>query len=189
METKRQIQKITMNADCDEFKIVFAALTGEQDFEGEEEEGEGEGIKVRPRVYSARSGSNDMPHKDFIDAMKKLRKFAFEIAEMTVDSKELPSWTVSEIKISGDYTNKQSRVIMKLAHYVKATKKVIPLGPLPQVTMYPQKDDAVKYHNAGAMTKQIEEVIMEAWLYLNGKFDQKGQLPIFETGPILRKAS
>lgn len=175
-KTEKQIRNITMNADCDKVKITFATLNGEP----ETDEDEGEGIKLRPRKYTAESGSGDVPHKDFINAMKKLRKFAFEIAEMTVDSKELPTWTVSEISISGDYVQQQSRVVMKLSHYIKSTKKVIPLGPFPQVTMYPQNDDAVKYHNAAQMTKIIEEIIHEAWLYLDGKFDQKGQLPLFE---------
>lgn len=136
--------------------------------------------------YTAKSPH--APHKDFLDAMKKLRKYALESSEMTVDSKEMPQWNVSEIKIAGDMDMQNSRVQFVMSKLVKRINKYIKVGPTPQVSMYPEKDDALRYHNAEAMTKEIEKVIDEAFKYLSGKYadDEDSQLPLFDIDPKLQ---
>jgi len=178
-QPEKQLRKVKFSNELDMTEIMFVLLNAgasEQE-EEQEDEGEGQSEQVMPHSYSVKSPNE--PHKDFVDAMKKLRKYALEVCEIEVDNKDIACWNVSEVKIDGDYLLKQSRIVMTLSKVVKSSGKVIKFKT-PQVTMYPQKDDAVKYHNASKLTEVIEQVIKEAWLYLNGKYSQKGQLPLFE---------
>lgn len=121
------------------------------------------------------------PHKDLTDSMKKLRKFALEICEIEVDSKDLPNWNVSALKIDGDLLMKQSRVTLTLTKKVKRTEKLISFNT-PQTTMYGESE----YHNAEKMAPVIEDVVEEAWSYLDGtKREQEGQLPLFTRGETI----
>lgn len=124
--------------------------------------------------------STNIPHKDLTDSMKKLRKHGFEILGLDIDSKDLSRWNCSMIKISGDYLLKKARVILQLSVRSKLTGKLsyIETG---QVTMYPDAEDAVKYHDADKMTVVIEDCIEEAFSYLNGKYgeDEMSDLPLF----------
>lgn len=117
------------------------------------------------------------PRKQMIDSMKKLRKFALELLEIEVDSRDIAHWTVSQIKISGDILKKNSRVVMTLAKFVKATGKMseIKCG---EITMYPTVDDKVKYHKAEEVTAIIEDIVEEVWLYMEGQHDE-GDLAVF----------
>ena len=71
---------------------------------------------------------------------------------------------------------------MTLAKTVKRTGKVCKMKTT-QITMYPDPDDVNAYKDADKLTMKIEEVIMEAWEYLNGKYDESdfSQLPLFAT--------
>ena len=130
--------------------------------------------------------NDDRPHKDFVNAIKKLRKFALELLEIDVDAKSIGDWTVTEVHLSGNVVLRQSRAQLRLAKSVERTGKVAELTKTPQVTMYPQNEDAAPYENAEVMSKQIEVVIDEAFAYLNGKYegDPKGQLPLFSVENI-----
>lgn len=177
-QPEKQLRKIKFSNELDMTEIMFVLLNaGASEKEEEEENDDAQAEQVMPHSYTVKSPNE--PHKDFVDAMKKLRKFALEVCEIEVDSKDIACWNVSEVQIAGDYLLKQSRVVMTLSKVVKASGKVIKFKT-PQVTMYPQKDDQVKYHNASKMTEAIEQVIKEAWLYLAGKYSQKGQLALFE---------
>lgn len=138
------------------------------------------------RVPSWTCDSPYMPHKDFVNCMKSLRKLALEICEITLDdkSKELSSWGVREIKFAGNYENKQARVILMLTHHVKATNKIIKFAS-PQITLHPKDEDKVKFPQAPKLAEAIDEIVEEAWSYINGKYgedleDKKMQLPLFD---------
>jgi hypothetical protein len=173
----RQITKIKLSKDLNKVIIQFTELEETEFGNGEEDE---EGSSVLPHVHTILG--RHRPAKDFIDAMKGLRKFALDSNEMTVDSKELPLWTVSTVDIAGDMFLKQSRVVLTLAKMVKRTGKVSEMK-LGQITMYPEGDDPTAYKDADKLTKAIEVAIVEAWEYLNGKYDDAdlSQLPLFPT--------
>jgi hypothetical protein len=172
----RQIKKIKMAKD---FSTVLVSFTEQEetDFGYSQED---EDSAVIPHEYSIKG--RHRPHKDFIDAMKSLRKMALEANEMTVDSKEISSWTVNGLDIAGDMFLKQSRVVLILAKTVKRTGKVSEMKTT-QITMYPEKDDPQAFKDVDKLTKGIEYVIGEAWEYLNGKYDENisSQIPLFET--------
>lgn len=117
------------------------------------------------------------PHKDLLDEMKKLRKYALEICEMEqgAKTKELTDYNVSAVKITGDVSLQQSRVVMTVTKEVQRTGKLIEFD-CPQVTMYGESE----YERAGEMSKLIERVIEEAWQYVGGKYQDEGQLALFE---------
>lgn len=167
-DNDRRISGISINAKG-KVSIAFSEVITLPPVEGEDES------ETSANEYTVRSPNR--PHKDFLDAMKKLRKDALAIGELNFDAKSITSMTVSDIKISGDMVMKQSRVQMTLAKEVKRTGKRIKIGPLPQVTMY--GEEASEYDNAEAMTQLIEAVVEEAWLYLGGKCEGEEQLPLF----------
>lgn len=117
------------------------------------------------------------PHKDLVNAMKRLRKIALEICEMPEpESKELQDYTVSAVKIHGDMFLRKSRATLTIAKKVKRTGKIVKIVT-PQTVMYGQSD----YHQADTMAQMIEEVVKEAWAYIEtGKCDEGDQLPLFE---------
>lgn len=175
--TEKQITSIKIFPDHSKVKIAW--ITNVQADEPEEED---EGGRT----------SNDFsvlgrhrPHKDFVEAMKTLRKYALEIADIDVDNKSIKDWTVCEVQISGDMILNKSRAVMTLAKKVEWSGKVIQFK-VSQVTMFPRKDETSRYYNAEKMTKQIEVCIEEAWAYLNGKFEEEinPQLALFHTGPV-----
>lgn len=131
--------------------------------------------KDAPIGYKYTLGSPRYPHKDFIDAMKKLRKHALAICEMEYgDSKQLAKYEVIKVKIAGDVTLRQSRVVMKVAKLVDRTEKYIK-WTTPQVTMYGES----KYEDAPDLAKLVEHLILEANAYMNGKSQEEDQLPLF----------
>lgn len=138
----------------------------------------------RVKVNKFSVESEERPHKDFVNSMKKLRKHALDLIEIDLNpetsSKDLPTYTVSALKIAGNYLLKKSRVTLTLAKYVKRSKKVCETD-LPQVTMYPEKEEAQMYPEAEKMTAIIEDIIEECWSYLEGKYEDEdpGQLALF----------
>lgn len=173
MTNERNITMIQMSADLSTVRIGFSSQVS-KDVEGEEE---AENLVGNQYTIT----SHHRPNGDFVDAMKKLRKFCLEVSEIEVDAKKLPKWFVTQLKISGDIVMRKSRVQFVLSKQIEKTGKQLKVGPTPQVTMYPEKDDSQRYHNAEAMSKQIEVCIDEAIAYLNGKYEDEdnNQLPLF----------
>lgn len=180
------INRIVMANDSSEATIYLSdKFTNSNNTEVSEEESDEE---------QEDKGSNDIvndhkitgrfaPHDDFLDAMTSLRKFALELVEIDVTDRTRPSWSVNDIKIDGDHLMKQSRLTMNLVHFVKRTEKHIKVGPVSQVTLYPEADSPDAYHQASALAKAIDKVLNEAVLYLNGKYaeDKFADLPLFRT--------
>ena len=156
-------------------RVPNALSEGEEEAElPEEAEEEGEEQELfTDNEYTVKS--RYMPHKDFLNAMGKLTKYALEICE--IDDKSTNNYYVSSFRIQGDMTLKQSRIILTLCKFVERTNKVIKFNT-PQVSMYGTSD----YQKAQHLTKAVEDVLFEAWAYVAGKYgDQpKGQLPLFE---------
>lgn len=176
MITEKQIQSIKLSDDHNEVEVSFVnTITPESD---SEEIGEESKKQIEQYFYS-----KIRPHKDFIDAFKKLRKAALEICDIEVSNKSLSDWNVSGVKIAGDMFLHQSRVILTLSKIVNMTNKVIKFKT-PQVTMFPEMEDTERFSGAEALTKQIESLIDETWAYLNGKFeDEEMQLELFHSEP------
>jgi len=176
MITEKQITSIKISDDLNEVKIGFTnVLTHES-------ENEEEGNHIH-NSYLVKGKIR--PHKDFIEEMKKLRKFALELCEMDVNSKEIGDWNVCGLQIAGDIFLHQSRAVLQLAKKVNRTNKVIKFKT-PQVTMFPEADEATRYASAEKLTTQIECCIEEAYNYLNGKYEDEGiQFQLFPNDPKL----
>src|SRR5882762_8303114 len=142
---ERQLRNLKIT---DVVSMDFVVMTTNPPEAGKEDGGS----TVSTNKHGFESGS--IPQKQFLDCMKKLRKHALEICEMDiVDKKNYTNWNVSELKISGDVTLKQSRVIMTVTKYGES-----------------------EYQEVEKLTAIIEDIIEEAWSY----FDQNAQLDAFE---------
>lgn len=168
-QVNRQITRVTIS-DKGFVKIDLTEAVPMDSPNGTEEEEEE--AEIVANEYSVKSPR--LPHKDFTDAMKKLRKIALDICEITIDPKSLTDYTVSQVSIAGDILLQQSRVVMTISKKVKRSEKLITIKT-PQVTMYGESE----YEKAGEMSKLVEAVVKEAWEYLDGKSEQDGQLALF----------
>lgn len=169
MEIEKKLRVLNISADLEVSVTFDEVITTEA--EGQDDE-----AGVINNSFFVKS--KHTPHKDFTDALKKLRPFALEICEMSSDTKEKSSWAVTSIKISGDLLMKTSRVVLMLGKELKGGK-ILKVGPSPQVTMYPTAEEKVPYHNADKMANAIEAIEREVWLYLGGKYEQSGQIALF----------
>ena len=177
---KRQITSIAMSKDL-EVSIGFTeAVPNEGSIlrafpnpAGNGVEEEEEDLEETPaRVINHTIDAPYRPHKDFVSAMKGLKKHAIAICEMP----GMSDFDVVKVSIDGDILLKQSRVVMTVSKHVKSTDKEIKFKT-PQVTMYGESE----YSGAEAMSKVINEVIDEAWKYIDGKYSEEEgkQLPLF----------
>lgn len=178
MQPERQLVSVKMSHDADAVKIKFLEIITKEG-EGEQES------QTVSNIFVVESPNK--PHKDFVESMKKLRKFGLSALEIVLADDDGPgkeqirTWSCTGLKFSGDVLTKQSRIVLTLSHYVKRTKKIseIKTG---QITMYPQSDDVTKFADVDKMTTIIEDVIEECWLYLNGKYAEEegyNQLALF----------
>ncbi len=120
------------------------------------------------------------PHKDLVDTMKKLRKFALELLEIEYDSKSINGWIVTQVTIAGDVDHEKSRVVITLGKKVNRTASVKEIDT-PQAVMFPKEDDLKPYADTDKMTAVLLDLIEESWSYLNGKYEEgiSDQLPLF----------
>ncbi len=169
----RHMTSIAISEDM-EVELKFTELRpGEELGNGTDEDDELDQPSPIGFKYSIKSPR--YPHKDFSDAMKKLRKHALAINEMNYgDAKALSDYNIIQVKIAGDVTLRQSRVVMVVSKYVNRTEKYVKFSTC-QVTMYGES----KYPEAADMTKLIESLIIEAEAYMNGKCQEEDQLPLF----------
>jgi hypothetical protein len=168
ISSERQLKVLVIEPDFSSIYVSFMELittepTGEQD--------ESPVYKIPFEAYPP-----FRPHKDLINAMKQLRKYALETLEIELAdaSKALKFFNVTGLKISGDLLLKQSRVEMTITKLVERTGKMVKIK-CPQVTMYPQAEEMVKFPNADQITKYVEAVITEVWAYLDGKFEEENE--------------
>ena len=147
----RQIRSITMKPD-----LSFTSVEFEYSVEGEEEDDD---------VIKDKVGSSKRPNKEFVDAMKSLRRLSLDTCETIPNAKEINMWRVTQVKIAGSIALKTSRASFKLSKSVERTNKEVGFGPTPQITMYPEKEDESRYHKAEELAKLIEKVCDEALAY------------------------
>lgn len=121
-------------------------------------------------------GEKRRPHPKLLEDVKSLRKLALAYMNITTDATQLTEWTVSQVNITGDYLLKQSRAVITLSKYNKHTGKYCKMT-IPQITMYPEKEERMKYPNADKITSIIESVINETWKFLN--HSSKNQMALF----------
>ena len=163
---EKRLRQVYINPETLEVEIKFHEVIT---IAPEDEDGESSVITNKYSVKSERR-----PSKDFVSAMKSLRKYALELAEIN-DSTE-SNYSVSTVKIDGDMLMKQSRASITLAKYIERTGKVIQIK-LGQVTMYGESE----YHNLTKFTNLIEKLEERAWAYLSGEYEEDipNQLPLF----------
>ncbi len=124
-------------------------------------------------IYTA--DSDEIPHHNLTDSLIKLRKLALVSLGINVDAKTLPEWIVKGFKLNGDHNIHQSRVVIELGKTVDWTKGIKGIKT-PEITMYGES----QFPKVEELTAQIEDVISEAWAYLNGDYQKEtGQLPLF----------
>lgn len=169
LSSSLQIAKIKMAPDANEVEIVIrqrvilAPSTGE--------------TESREKYVEWPAKTDFAPHDDLKAAMTNLRKFALDIIEMPTDEKTRTAFDVICVDISGDMDLQTSRVKLCLGKYVKRTGKTVKINDVPQVAMYNTED----YADADKMTKAIENLIAECWLYLNGKNGEQFMFTLFFT--------
>lgn len=142
-------------------------------------EGDEEASREIRNVYVATC--QHKPHKDLLEAVLGLRKYALEICEFPSDAPTRNQFTVASMVISGDMELQNSRVMFSLSKWIKSRGKTVNIAT-PQTMMFGDE-----YAKAAEMTKQIEKVIQEAWLYLSGKNGEKIQLAF--NFPVMKKAA
>lgn len=150
-KSNRQVRSITMKPDLSQTSVKY-----DTEIDGESEDGD---------LITDGPTSTRRPSKEFIDAMKALRKIVLDICECTPNAKEIGLWRVSQVKIAGSIALKNSRVSFKMSKAVERTNKEVSFGPTPQTTMYPEKEDESRYHKAEELAKLVEKVCEEALAY------------------------
>lgn len=148
--------------------------TREEEADLSMEEAEGKEVSVSQPEHSIKSPF--MPRKEFVAAMRKLRKHALALVGLeTTDKGEC---RVLSFKLSGNHNLKQSRVIMSIGKTSELTGKEIKFTT-PQISLF---GDKAKYDNAAALAREIDEVIDHAWNYMGGDYAEADgkQLALFE---------
>lgn len=175
MNVERQLRSIAVSAEL-AVKLKFEESIVLPLKEGEENN------RVKTNIHTIES--EQRPHKDLVDSLKKLRQHAIDMLEIDLNpetkSKQLPTYTVSEIKLSGDHSQRKSRVKLVLAKFVKKTGKVSEMETS-QFILYPKNEDASKYPDIDKVALIVEDIIEEVWSYMAGKFDPEEdvQLALF----------
>lgn len=165
MDSDKQLRCLKISDDLDEVYVKFEETRVHELPDGADESADND---VTQHVYEVTS--QNRPHKNLTDALKKLRKHGMAIKgiELADASKQIKNWVVRQITIDGDSLKQQSRMEITLGVRSDLTGKVSPLK-CGSVTMYPKDDEKVKYSKASEMVKDYEDVVAEVWEYLNGK--------------------
>lgn len=164
----RQFRKLEISED-NKVKVKFVEVITNPSSHPENDN------EITVRKYAVES--EDLPHPDLIDLVKKLKVHALAVNEMEIeDSKKRGDYRVSSIQVDGDLLLQKSRVKFVISKTVNRTNGEIKIET-GQTTMYGESN----YAEHEKMSKIIEDLIEEVWLYLSGKFHEvsEGQLPLF----------
>lgn len=114
--------------------------------------------------------SDFRPHKDFMDAMKMLRKPVIDICELG-DYKHFDKYRIYGVSFSGEQD--EAKVIISFGKEVDWSGLVFnsntPLTPL---------YDQDKFQGAAQLDKFCAAILREAWLYIDGKHAENPQLSL-----------
>lgn len=119
--------------------------------------------------------ANFMPHKDFMDSLKMLRKPVIDICEFG-DYKNFDKYRIYGVSYSGEQD--EAQVIISFGKQVEWSGKVFnsntPLTPL---------YDQDKFEGSKLVDKFCKNINEEAWKYMEGKHADNPQLSLaFESG-------
>jgi hypothetical protein len=162
----RQLRKLEITEDL-QVKATFVEILNVAPSHPENES------TIIDNEYSVKS--RHVPHGDLLNVLKKLKAHALEICELEIpDAKKKGDYQVSGVKISGDVLLQQSRVVFTISKKINRTGKIVKITT-PQTTMYGESE----YAEAEKMSAIVEDLIEEVFLYLGGKYEAAGQLPLF----------
>jgi hypothetical protein len=178
MDIERHLRNLQISADLNSVSIIFDEVKILPVPDGADPEVTNE---IRTDTYTV--VSENRPHKNLVDAVKKLVKHGLAIMGITLeDNKQIKNWIFLGLKIDGDPTKQQSRATITLGVRSELTGKISKLA-CSQVTMYPKDDEKVKYQDAGKLTTAIEDASAEVWEYAAGKCEDENmpntQLALF----------
>lgn len=159
----KQIKQIKIDGSDLTVKIKFEEVITYPPAEGEEASVDIKNIHI--------IDSGHRCHKDFTNAMKKLRKHALAIIE--IKDETVDNYAISGIKIDGDQVLKQSRISMTLVKKIKWLDDTTEI-PINQISMYDSG-----YEGQDEMNKVIKGILEEAWAYIGGKQEKGQQLALF----------
>ncbi len=119
--------------------------------------------------------SDQLAHKDLVDALKMLRKPVIEICELG-DYKHFDKYRITGVNFSGEQGN--AKVIIFAGKEIEWSGQVLNFNT-PLTPLY----DNEKYAGAAKLDELCANVIKEAWLYIDGKCAENPQLSLeFEDG-------
>lgn len=111
------------------------------------------------------------PHKDFVDAMKMLRKHIIAICEFG-NFKHFEKYRVNGISLSGMDSDDDALVVISAGKELESGKVfnfVTPATPLA---------DNATYGDSKQLDEFCNNIVKEAWEYLNGKHAENPQLAL-----------
>lgn len=166
-QQERHLRRLTISDDLDEVNVKWDETRVYELPDGADENSENE-----VRTIGHQTTSPFRPHRNLVDALKKLRKHGLAIQgiELSDESKQIKRWVVLDLQIDGDPLKQQSRATITMGVKSELTGKCSPLK-VGTVTMYPNDEDKVKYLGAPQMTTIIQDIEAELWEYMDGKIE------------------
>ena len=170
----KQINKIKISEDKDVLVLYRTTILTER-YEKMEDGSEGALQSEDKNFIDTPHLSDYLPHKDFLDAMKMLRKPVIDICEWK-DYKNFDSYGIYGVTFSGEQDT--ASVIISAGKEIEWSGKVFnfttPLTPL---------HDNDKFDGSKKLDEYCANIIKEAWLYVEGKHAENPQLSLqFEGG-------
>lgn len=134
---------------------------------------------VSENKFTSKRMSEDkfLPHADFSNAMKMLRKPVIDITE-SGNFKDFEKYTVKGISLSGMEADDTARVVISASKKLENNNRPFNFVT-PPVTLF----DNNEYADAEKLDKFCKVICDEAWLYLGGKHAESPQLSLeFQDG-------
>lgn len=133
-------------------------------------------------VLTHKVGGTYQPHKDFVDAMKMLRKHVIAICELG-NFKNFEKYRINGITLSGMDSDDEAMVVISAGKELESGKVfnfVTPATPLA---------DNASYGDSKQLDEFCANITKEAWEYINGKHAENPQLSLqFEGGENVNMA-
>lgn len=164
-----------IDEEAEEKKEEETALQVITDEDGQESEEENDTMIGNHRIRGHRN-----PHKDLVTSFGKLRRHALAICE--ISDENAADYQVLEFVLKGSMKDKKARVKLVIRKWRREAKKYTSPWNV-DIALFTKSD----YKSSAALVTIIEEILDETKQYLGGKYDVKGQLPLFER--TLMKAS
>lgn len=126
------------------------------------------------------TGGDFLPHKDFMDAMKMLRKPVIQACEWG-DFKHFDKFRIYGVAFAGE--SDEATVVITYSKEIEWNGKVLPAMNTQPIPL----GDNDKFDTSSQIDKFCKNIIDEAWAYLGGKHAENPQLSLeFEGGDKLK---